>query len=110
MPLIEIRARDIAQCLCEALVDACLGEPLAIVGGQHPPGPWTVELIPTDEQISIKAYGAGDSWPELLGVFSVQYPTGPRILMLDEPYCESVAQAAQRALEALAAAKAALAR
>jgi hypothetical protein len=105
MAVIEIRAREIAQCLCTALIECCPDEPIVIADGTHPPRNWSVEVNPTDHEISIKAYGSGASWSALLGDFSVPYPHGPKILMLDEAYCAEVAEAAERAVAALATPK-----
>lgn len=105
MAVMEIRASEIAGCLCDALIEMLPDQPIRIADGTHPPRNWTVEVNPTGDEISIKAYGAGASWPALIGDFSVAYPQGPKILMLDEPYCATVAEAAERALAALAAAK-----
>lgn len=106
MAVIEINAREIAQCLCGALIECCPNEPIAIVDGTQPPRAWTVEVNPTEEEISIKAYGATvSSWPQLLGDFAVPYPPGPKILMLDEEYCTKVARAAERAVAAIEVAR-----
>lgn len=100
---IEIRTRDVAQCVCLALREAA-DEPVTLANPDRPFGRffWKVTVWPGEDKIDIRAHGDG----EVIGDFSVPYPTGSALFMLDESYCARVAAAAEEAFATVAKARA----